>query len=172
MTLRELQKATGTDANEVSRALEELKEERKTSGVVILEQNGNFLMSSAPANSNAVKDFLNTDLREKLTDAAIETLAIITYKQPVSRAEIEAVRGVNSQYTIRLLMMRGLIEKAVHRDNRSNFYQTTHEFLQHLGITSLKNLPEFTELTAKVKPPEQFIEPASPPHEGEIERGS
>ncbi len=156
VTAKELQKVTGKPVEEINKAIEELQTERKDSGIVILEQSGKYLMSSSAENSQAVKDFLNTDLREKLTDAAIETLAIITYKQPASRAEIESIRGVNSQYTIRLLAMRGLIEKAVHKDNRSNYYQTTHEFLQHMGIKNIKDLPEFTELTAKVKPPEAF----------------
>ena len=165
VTAKELQKATGRPADEVVAALLELQAERKDSGIVILEQGEKYLMSSNAENSQAVKDFLNTDLREKLTDAAIETLAIITYKQPVSRAEIESIRGVNSQYTIRLLAMRGLIEKAVHKDNRSNYYQTTHEFLQHMGIKNIKDLPEFAELTAKVKPPEAFSNPTGLPAE-------
>jgi segregation and condensation protein B len=159
VSAKELQKASGKSADEVNAALEDLKNNHQDTGVVILEQDGKFLMSSNPENSNAVKDFLSTDLREKLTDAAIETLAIITYKQPVSRAEIEAIRGVNSQYTIRLLMMRGLIEKSSSpKDGRANYYQTTHEFLQHLGLKSLKDLPDFADLTARVRPPEQFTE--------------
>src|SRR3990167_10825015 len=169
VSLKELHKATGRPEDDIVKVLEELKKAREDSGIIILEQDKKFLMSSNPEHTTAVKEFLNTDLRQKLTDAAIETLAIITYKQPVSRAEIEAIRGVNSQYTIRLLMMRGLIEKTLHRDNRSNYYQTTHEFLQHLGITALRDLPDFSELTAKVKPPELFSEPTSPPREGEIE---
>lgn len=157
VALKELQKITGQPREEVRTALSELKKDRQNTGIVILEQNDSYLMSSNPGNSAMVKEFLNTDLREKLTDAAIETLAIVTYKQPVARAEIEAIRGVNSQYTLRLLMMRGLIEKAVNRqDQRSNFYRTTHEFLQHLGLKGLNDLPDFTELTAKVRPPEGF----------------
>lgn len=157
VTGKELIKITGKSRDEVQAALTELKTDRQNAGIIVLEQNDSYLMSTGPENSAVVKDFLNTDLREKLTDAAIETLAIITYKQPVSRAEIEAIRGVNSQYTIRLLMMRGLIEK-VHnpKDQRSNFYRTTHEFLQHLGLKNIKDLPDFAELTAKVKPPEGF----------------
>lgn len=155
VTLKELQKITGKSGEEVGAALAELTSVRQNTGIIVLEQNESYLMSTNPDNSAAVKDFLNTDLREKLTDAAIETLAIVTYKQPVARAEIEAIRGVNSQYTLRLLMMRGLIEKDVNRqDQRSNFYRTTHEFLQHLGLQTIKDLPDFTELTAKVKPPE------------------
>ncbi|OGE76290.1 MAG: SMC-Scp complex subunit ScpB [Candidatus Doudnabacteria bacterium RIFCSPHIGHO2_02_FULL_48_21] len=160
VSLKELHKATGRPEDDIVKVLEELKKAREDSGIIILEQDKKFLMSSNPEHTTAVKEFLNTDLRQKLTDAAIETLAIITYKQPVSRAEIEAIRGVNSQYTIRLLMMRGLIEKAAGKDARSNYYQTTHEFLQHLGITSIKDLPEFADLTSKVAPPEAFKQAA------------
>ena len=157
VTEKELIKITGKTKGEVQSALLDLKTARAETGIVVLEQNGSYLMSTNPKNSALVKEFLNTDLREKLTDAAVETLAIITYKQPVARAEIEAIRGVNSQYTIRLLAMRGLIEK-VHnpKDARANFYRTTHEFLQHMGLSDIKDLPDFAELTAKVKPPEGF----------------
>ena len=118
---RELEKTTGKSAQEIADAIEELKKERSESGILILEQGSSLLMSTEPKNAGPVKDFLNTDLREKLTDAALETLAIITYKQPVSRAEIEAIRGVNSQYSIRLLMMRGLIEKSSGKDHSGCF---------------------------------------------------
>lgn len=172
--LKELLKVTGKSQEEIEAAIAELKKERAASGILILEQNQSYLMSTNPANSPAVKDFLNAELREKLTDAAIETLAIITYKQPVSRAEIEAIRGVNSQYTLRLLMMRGLIERILsEKDSRVNLYRTTHEFLQHLGLRGLKDLPDFEELTAKIKPPEGFTTPPSPQEAwGEAGRGA
>src|SRR3989344_3479495 len=164
VTLKELQKTSGKTSEEIRLALEELKAERSNSGIVILEQSGSFLMSSNPENSQAVKEFLNTDLREKLTDAAIETLAIIPYKQPVSRAEIEEIRGVNSQYSLRILMMRGLVERIPSpKDARMHLYRTTHEFLQNLGIRDIKELPDFSELTAKVKPPEGFLDLTQPP---------
>ncbi len=157
VSVSELVKALEKPREEIIAALEELKTEHKDSGIVILEQHGNYIMSTNPESSSVIKEFLNAELREKLTDAAIETLAIITYKQPVSRAEIEAIRGVNSQYTLRLLMMRGLVERTQsQKDMRVGLYRTTHEFLQHLGLRDLKELPDFEELTAKVKPPEGF----------------
>jgi len=160
VSLKELAHATGNNREDVQKALNELVEEHRDSGFVILRQNENYLMSSNPESSEVVKEFLNLELREKLTDAAIETLAIIAYKQPVSRAEIEAIRGVNSQYTIRLLMMRGLIEKtAGKKDSRISLFQTTHEFLQYLGIKDAEDLPEFTELAGKIKPPDGFLKP-------------
>lgn len=155
VSLKELLKVTEAKKEEVLDAINDLKQQGKNSGILILEQGETYLMSTSPENSETVKEFLNAELREKLTDAAIETLAIITYKQPVSRAEIESIRGVNSQYTVRLLLMRGLVERIPSpKDSRTNLYRTTHEFLQHMGITDLKNLPDFTEITAKIKPPE------------------
>lgn len=156
VSLKELVKVTEKSEDEIVAALSELQKDRAGSGIMILEQNNSFLMTTDPANSAIVKDFLNAELREKLTDAAIETLAIITYKQPVSRAEIEAIRGVNSQYTLRLLLMRGLVERLSNpKDSRAHLYQTTHEFLQHLGIKNLNDLPDFTDIQAKIKPPEE-----------------
>src|SRR4029077_11229380 len=94
-------------------------------------------------------------LREKLTDATVEVLAIIAYRQPISKAEMEAIRGVNSQYSIRNLLMRGLIEKTpTPADARSFLYQTTTEFLMHLGLGSVKDLPEFEKLVENIKLPQ------------------
>ena len=140
---------------EVKPALEELINDRKSSGVVVLDNNGEYQLATNPANSTFVKNFLNAELREKLTDATVEVLGIIAYRQPISKAEIEAIRGVNSQYSLRHLLMRGLIEKTANpSDARSFLYQTTTEFLQHLGLTSVKDLPEFEKLVEKIKLPE------------------
>jgi segregation and condensation protein B len=107
---------------------------------------------------------MSSELREKLTDATVEVLAIIAYKQPVSKMEIEAIRGVNSQYSVRSLLMRGLIERIPNpSDARSYLYQITTEFLQHMGITSVKDLPEFEKLVEKIKLPETVkLETSSP----------
>ena len=104
-----------------------------------------------------VKKFLSLELREKLTESAIETLGIILYKQPVSKSEIENIRGVNSQYILRLLLIRGLIEKIQSpSDKRMQLYKTTLEFMQHLGIKDIKELPDFEELTKAIElPPAQ-----------------
>lgn len=157
VTLKELEKITGKSRDEILPLLLELKKERASSGILLLEQNQSYLLSTNPENSDTVKNFLNAELREKLTDTGLETLAIVAYKQPVSRAEIESIRGVNSQYTLRLLLVRGLIEKNQSReDSRVSLYRTTHEFLQHLGLADIKELPDFEELTKEVKPPEEY----------------
>ncbi len=139
----------------VEKALEEIKESRKDSGIILLNSNGLWELSTNSQNSTAVKNYLNSDLREKLTDASIETLAIIAYRQPISKGEIEAIRGVNCQYSIRHLLIRGLIQKTPNpKDSRQILYETTIEFLQHMGLQSVKDLPEFEELVEKIKLPE------------------
>ncbi len=155
LTVKDFSKILEQQSFAIQSALDELVNERKDSGVVVLENNGEYQLSTNSENSTIVKDFLNTDLREKLTDATVEVLAIIAYRQPISKAEIEAIRGVNSQYSVRHLLMRGMVEKVSNpNDARSSLYQTTTEFLQHLGLTSVKDLPEFEKLVENIKLPE------------------
>ena len=155
LDLKTLARITEKPEEEIKAALAEVAAERKGSGVVMLEASGQYQLSTASENSTIVKNYLNSDLREKLTDATVEVLAIIAYRQPISKAEIEAIRGVNSQYSVRHLLMRGLVEKIPNpNDARSSQYRVTTEFLQHLGLTSINDLPEFESLISQVKLPE------------------
>lgn len=154
LSSKQLAKFTDSEIGTVKQCLDELIAERKSTGVVIIEANDNYQMATNGQNSDLVKAFLNSDLREKLTDATVEVLAIIAYRQPISKSEIEAIRGVNSQYSIRHLLMRGLIEKSsTPGDGRSNYYQITTEFMQHMGLTRVADLPEFSELVKNIKLP-------------------
>ncbi|MDR3642122.1 MAG: SMC-Scp complex subunit ScpB [Candidatus Doudnabacteria bacterium] len=152
---RELAKILELEESAVQQALANLAERKKDDGIVLLDNNGEFQLSTNSKYSPQVKNFLNAELREKLTDATVEVLAIIAYRQPISKAEIEAIRGVNSQYSVRSLLMRGLIEKIPNpHDARSFLYQTTTEFLMNLGLQSVGELPEFEKLVSQIKLPE------------------
>lgn len=164
-----LAKLVEKDEPAVLAALQQLQIARKDSGIIVMEANGQWQLGTNPQNVNLVKSYLTADLREKLTDATVEVLGIIAYRQPISKTEIEAIRGVNCQYSIRQLLMRGLIEKAVNpNDSRSTYYQLTTEFLQHMGLQSVSDLPEFEKLTASIKLPEtpeakvEKVEPEQP----------
>ncbi len=155
VSLQELIDVLEISEDELKSAIADLVSQNQTSGVIILAHNNRLQLASNPDNSSAVKKFLALELREKLTDAALETLAIILYKQPVSKAEIENIRGVNSQYSIRHLLIRGLIEKIPSpSDKRMQLYKTTLEFMQHLGLKDMKDLPEFEELTKNIDLPQ------------------
>jgi segregation and condensation protein B len=153
VTIKTLAKLLNVPEAEVRTAGDALIEARKNSGVVVLSTGNNYHMATHKDNTELVKQFLNTDLRERLTDATIEVLGIIAYRQPIAKSEIEAIRGVNSQYSIRQLLMRGLVEK-VPGDGRSAYYQVTTEFLQHLGLTSVNDLQDFNQLVGQIKLPE------------------
>lgn len=154
LTTSAIAKFVECSVEEADQALRTLSASHAETGVVVLESNGSWQFSTNPANGGLVKNFLNIELREKLTDATVETLAIIAYRQPISRAEIEAIRGVNCQYSIRNLLVRGLIQKSAQKEVRGVMYETTPEFLQHLGIQSVSDLPSFEGLAEQVKLPE------------------
>ena len=155
LSLKLLAKYVESDEATVRQALTDLREMRKDSGVVLLDAGDEYQLATNGVNNEIVKNFLNADLRESLTEATVEVLAIIAYRQPISKAEIEAIRGVNSQYSVRALLMRGLIEKVPNpNDARGSYYQITTEFLQHMGITSVADLPEFEKLVQDIKLPD------------------
>ncbi|MDP4001244.1 MAG: SMC-Scp complex subunit ScpB [bacterium] len=154
ISVKDISKSLDMEEDLIKQAIAELVQENKESGIVTLAHNDRLQLASNPDNSSEVKKFLSLELREKLSDAALETLAIILYKQPVSKAEVENIRGVNSQYTLRQLLIRGLIEKvASTTDKRMQLYKTTLEFMQHLGIKDMKDLPDFEELTREIQLP-------------------
>lgn len=154
VTIKELVSILELEESEIKNAVAELVADNQHSGIIILAHDNRLQLASNPENSSIVKKFLAMELREKLTDSALETLAIVLYKQPVSKTEIESIRGVNSQYTLRHLLIRGLIEKVSSTaDKRMQLYKTTLEFMQHLGIKDMKELPDFEELTKSVQLP-------------------
>jgi len=112
-------------------------------GLRIAERNGRFQMVSAPEAGELIEAFLNLDATTRLSAPALETLAIIAYRQPVTRAQIEAVRGVDCSGVLRSLLQRGLIEEIDRLDapGRPVRYGVTDLFLQHFGLTSLQELP-------------------------------
>ncbi|MCL5435633.1 MAG: SMC-Scp complex subunit ScpB [Patescibacteria group bacterium] len=165
--LVELARSLQAEKADVIAAIEQLKQAATESGIVLVEKDEKYQLATRPENAKVVGDFLNAEVREKLTDAAVETLAIIVYKQPISRAEIEAIRGVNSQYILRQLSIRGMIEKEVSSsDGRRYVYSTTLDFLHHMGLKDVKDLPDFEELTKSVTletPTTPAPEPSSAP---------
>ncbi|MEO8065759.1 MAG: SMC-Scp complex subunit ScpB [Candidatus Doudnabacteria bacterium] len=154
VSLRELQEALEAEDESIKQAISELVSANTSSGVIILAHDDKLQLASNPDNSGIVKKFLQLELREKLSDAALETLAIILYRQPASKTDIENIRGVNSQYTLRQLLIRGLIEKIQSpTDRRMQLYKTTLEFMQNLGIKDMRDLPDFEELTRSIDLP-------------------
>jgi segregation and condensation protein B len=112
-------------------------------GLRLQRGGGQLELVSDPDSAPYVEKLLGLNRPVKLSRAAMETLAIVAYRQPVTRGDVEAVRGVNSDSAMTTLLNRGLVAEAGRRDSvgRPTLYATTSEFLQHLGIESLDALP-------------------------------
>lgn len=116
-------------------------------------------LTTAPEFSELIELFLGLESTTRLTQASLEALSIIAYKQPTTRPEIDSIRGVNSDGVIKSLLAKGLIEELGRSDavGRPIFYGVTAEFLQHFGLTSLDDLPKlnFQEMENKESAPEE-----------------
>lgn len=139
-----------TDTETIRQAVDALNAEYERNGRVfrIVAVAGGLQMASLPEYAEWIRRLQGEGAPAKLSGPALETLAIVAYKQPVIRPEIEAIRGVNADWVLRVLMDRGLI-RMVGRSNaagRPLLYGTTKEFLKYFGLSSLSDLPKPGEL--------------------------
>lgn len=149
--IKMLVKISKQSEKDVREALTELVHEYNERGFVLLEKDGSWQLASNPANGAYVEELVKSEFTQELSRSALETLAIIAYKGPISRIEIEYLRGVNSSFTVRNLLMRGLVERVENpKDTRSYVYQATFDFLKHFGLTSMEQLPRFEEFKKQV----------------------
>jgi segregation and condensation protein B len=140
------------------RAAAELRDHYETGGhgVELVEIAGGWQILTRPMFAEAIERAAFAARPLKLSGAALEVLALISYRQPVGRAEIEEIRGVSCGGVLRLLQERGLIEVAGRSDGlgRPLLYATTPLFLEHLGLRDLSDLPRTEELAVALRPPE------------------
>ena len=140
-----LASVVGHPVEEVQSALETLAAEyaEQGRGFDLRAVAGGWRFYSRPEYARVVEGFVLEGQQARLTQAALETLAVVAYKQPVSRARVSAVRGVNVDGVMRTLLSRGLVEEAGQDEGSgANLYRTTSYFLERIGVTSLDELPE------------------------------
>lgn len=134
--------------------IDSLKEELSNeSGIHLVRYKNKIQLCSNPDYSNLIADILNPIREKALTKAALETMAIIAYKQPVTRLEIEEIRGVGCDYTVQLLLDNNLIEVVGRKDviGRPLLFGTTDEFLKRFELENIDDLPEYDELLERIK---------------------
>ncbi len=132
---------------EIERALADLEIAYAGRGLRLQRAGSRVQLITAPEAAHWVERFLGLETRMRLSRAALETLSIIAYRQPITRPEIEAIRGVSSDSVLRTLLSVGLIEEVGRAPTvgRPILYSTTFEFLQHFGLHSLDELPPLDE---------------------------
>lgn len=143
VSVAQLARALGAPADAVEAALEQLAAQCQTRGVRVQRHGETAQLVSAPEAAQVVGRFLGVQATGRLSSAALEVLAIIAYRQPLTRAEIEAIRGVDSSGALRALLARDLVHEVGRRETlgRPILYGTTPAFLQQFGLTSLADLP-------------------------------
>jgi segregation and condensation protein B len=149
VTLAQLAEALEINEGELSTSLDELRVSLANRGLRLVEANQTIGLVTAPEATEAVERFLGAQARTELTKPALETLAIIAYKQPATKTQIEEIRGVASDQTIKNLLIRGLIVENGQADEpgRPTLYSTSHKFLQLLGLSHVNDLKPLEELS-------------------------
>jgi len=147
-----LASAIGVDREAVEEALRELGEEYERRGLRLQLNGEQVQMVTAPESAPYIERFLDLDLSSRLSAPALETLAIVAYQQPVTRTQIEGVRGVSCDSVLRTLISKGLIEEVgrLSQAGRPILYGTTFEFLQYFGLHDLAELPPLEEKEAEI----------------------
>lgn len=114
-------------------------------GISLIQKGDEVMLATVPAMSTTIETIAKEDTVRELGKAGLETLSLILYRGPISRSSINYIRGVNSNYILRSLLVRGLAEK-VEDGTRAVAYQPTFELLSHLGVTKVEDLPEYGEV--------------------------
>ena len=129
---------------EVLEAIKVLEDKLQATGLRLLTNGGEVTLGTSPDASALIEAITKEELSKDLSKASLETLAIVLYKGPLTRAEIDYVRGVNSTFILRNLLIRGLVEKVDNpNDQRSFLYKPTFQLLEHMGVTKAEELPAY-----------------------------
>jgi len=148
LSVTEMSDLTNTNFEEVEAALSELatgyKEQNR--GFILIKNNKEYQLTTAPENSDLIKRFLKDETSGELSQPSLEALTIIAYRGPITKLELERIRGVNCSLILRNLLIRGLIEEKIDKQKNDSFYIVTLDFIKFLGITGIDSLPDYEKL--------------------------
>jgi len=150
LEIKEISKVLNLSVDEVNQCLEEMKLEfdEQNRGLRIIKINNSYQLATRPEHYDFIKSILISRNQRSLSNAALETLSIIAYKQPITKMEIDEIRGVKSDKSIETLLQKKLIKEAgrLERPGRPILYVTTDEFLKFFGIETIEDLPDIEKL--------------------------
>lgn len=135
-----------TSVKDIESALDAIETRLETSGITLQRLGNEVQLSTKPEHAKIVQEVLREELYGELTRPSLEALTILAYRGPLTRPELEQIRGVHSSLILRNLMLRGLVEEQEETRLGQPTYAVTFDFMQHLGLKSLKDLPEYDEL--------------------------
>lgn len=149
--ITELCKVFERDSDSISGALSMLQTQLQNRGIRLLQTDAEVVLVTAPESASLLETARRDEMKRDIGKAGAEALAIILYRGPVTRPEIDYIRGVNSSFILRNLLLRGLIERAQSpKDQRTFQYSTSALLLEHLGTTDKTSLPEFSRIQSEL----------------------
>lgn len=150
LSAKKLAEQTGCSLEDVRAALQELMEQYRGEGkgVQLNRLGDSYQFATTGETNGVVQAFLEEEEKKELTKPSLETLTIIAYRGPITKAELELIRGVNCSLILRNLLIRGLIEEQFDKQAMITRYQVTFDFLHYLGIREPRELPEYDKLNS------------------------
>lgn len=149
LKIKKIAAIAGAPVAEIREAINLLREDLRVGkrGMRLIEKDDEIQLATSAENSQLMDQFLKNEMEQSLSRASLETLAIVAYRGPIARIEIEEIRGVNCVYSLRYLLLRGLIERFENpADSRSWHYQISFDFLRKLNLAKKEDLPRYEEL--------------------------
>ncbi len=170
VTAAKVAKVTGFPEKECSALLKTLGEklaQDAAHGLWLLEDGGHFQLATKPNLAWLAKKLVEGEFKEELTPAALETLSLIAYLGPVPRSTIDYIRGVNSSFILRNLLIRGLVDRNLEAGKKNVYeYRASFDFLKHMGLKSATELPEYEKYQGILKQFEAEATAETPPEAG------
>jgi segregation and condensation protein B len=150
--IKKLAELLKVSVEEIEEALKKLEQSLQNRGLVLVRKDDSVVLGITSELSSLIESIRKEEITKELTKSSLETLSIVLYKNGVSRSEIDYIRGVNSSFILRNLLVRGLIEKIVDpKDSRRVLYRPTFDTLSFMGITSIDQLPNYDEVKAQLQ---------------------
>jgi len=152
VSLKELSKLFNENTEEINKGLDKLEIHLKNRGITLVRKDDVVVLGVSQELSDLITSIRKEELDRELSKASLETLSIILYKNGISRSEIDYIRGVNSSFILRSLLVRGLIEKFINKkDSRKILYRPTTDTLMYMGVNKIEELPDFEEVVEKLR---------------------
>ena len=163
VSFKKLAELLKVDVLTVQATIIELEHALKGRGLTLVQTDTEVMLGTSKEMSSLIEQLTKEELTRDLGKAGLETLSIILYQGPISRADIDYIRGVNSQFIVRNLLIRGLVERVDNpKDARSFLYKTTLQLLAHLGVSKVQDLPEFDRVRQDIETFKQQHAPSAP----------
>lgn len=152
VSVKKLAELLVVTSEEIEEALKRLEVSLTGRGIVMVRKDDSVVLGISSELSSLIESIRKDEITKELSKATLETLSIVLYKNGVSRSEIDYIRGVNSSFILRNLLVRGLVEKILDaKDSRRVLYRPTFDALSFMGITSIEQLPNYSEVVNQLQ---------------------